>query len=147
MSLSTTALFCCLTDFAETFEDWERHQLIPTQRKRHRAGKLSLGEMLFIMVLFHLSPFKDFKHFWIHGVEQKYRDCFGNLTSYGRFVALMPRLFTLFCVLMHSLSGEQNGVQDHTGQYRRPGTTGRDCSRVERKAAGRQGLHLEKALC
>ena len=105
MCLSTTALFCCLADFAETCEDWERHQLISTQRKRHRAGKLSLGEMLF-----HLSPFKDFKHFWIHGVEQKYRDCFGDLTSYGRFVALMPRLFTPFCVLMHSLSGEQNGV-------------------------------------
>ena len=110
MSLSTTALFCCLADFAETFEEGERHQLIPTQRKRHRAGKLSLGEMLFIMVLFPLSPFKDFKHFWIHGVEQKYRDCFGDLPSYGRFVALMPRLFTPFCVLMHSLSGEQTGI-------------------------------------
>ena len=96
MSLSTTALFCCLSDFAETFESWERHRLIPTRRKRRREGKLSLGEMLFIMVLFHLSPFKDFKHFWIHGVEQKYRDCFGVLPSYGRFVALMPRLFTPF---------------------------------------------------
>ena len=110
MSLSTTALFCCLADFAETFEDWERHRLIPTGRKRRRAGKLSLGEMLFIMVLFHLSPFKDFKHFWVHGVEQKYRDCFGDLPSYGRFVALMPRLFAPFCVLIHSLSGEETGI-------------------------------------
>lgn len=110
MSLSTTALYCCLADFAETFEDWERHRLIPTRRKRRRTGKLTLGEMLFIMVLFHLSPFKDFKHFWIHGVEQKYRDCFGDLPSYGRFVALMPRLFAPLCVLMHSLSGEATGI-------------------------------------
>jgi hypothetical protein len=56
MSLSTTALYCCLADFAETFEDWERQRLILTTRKRQRKGKLSLGEMLF-----HLSPFKDFK--------------------------------------------------------------------------------------
>ncbi len=43
------------------FEEWERHRLIPMTRKRRRSGKLSLGGMLFIMVLFHLSPFKDFK--------------------------------------------------------------------------------------
>ena len=72
MSLSITAIFCCLDDFAKTFEDWERHHLLPTGRKRRRSGKLCLSEMLFIMVLFHLSPFKDFKHFWNYGVEQKY---------------------------------------------------------------------------
>ena len=86
MSVSTTALFCCLADFAETFEEWARHRLIPTQRKRRRAGKLSLGEMLFIMVLFQLSPFKDFKHFRLHGVEQEYRDRFGDLPSYGKWL-------------------------------------------------------------
>ncbi len=110
MHVHKEALFVCLADFAETFEDWERHQLIPTSRKRCRAGKLSLSEMLFIMVLFHLSPFKDFKHFWIYGVEQKYRDCFADLPSYARFVALMPRLFIPFCILIHSLSGEQTGI-------------------------------------
>ena len=87
MPLTTTALFCCLDDFARAYEDWERHRLIPTTRKRRREDKLSLGEMLFIMVRFHLSPFKDFKHFWVHGIEQKDRDCFGTLPSYGRFVA------------------------------------------------------------
>ena len=72
--------------------------------------------MLFIMFLFHLSPFKDFKHFWFHGVEQKYRDCLGDLPSYGRFVTLMLRLFMPFCVLMHCLSGEKTGfyVADST---------------------------------
>ena len=110
MSLSNTALFCCLDDFADTFEDLERHRLIPSDRTRRRRGKLSLGEMLFIMVLFHLSPFKTFKDFWLYGVEQKYREYFGDLPSYGRFVALMPRLFAPLCVLMHSLSGEETGI-------------------------------------
>ncbi len=110
MSLTTIALFCCLDDFARSFEDWEHHRLIPTGRKRRRPGKLSLGEMLFIMVLFHLSPFKTFKDFWIYGVEQKYRPCFGELPTYARFVSLMPRLFIPFCVLLHSLRGTETGI-------------------------------------
>ena len=58
MNTSITALFCCIDDFASVFEDCERNQLISTRRKRMQSGKLSLGEMLFIMVLFHVSPFK-----------------------------------------------------------------------------------------
>ena len=53
MNTSITALFCCIDDFAKVFEDCERKQLIPMRRKRMRSGKLSLSEMLFIMVLFH----------------------------------------------------------------------------------------------
>ena len=110
MSLSITSLFCCLDDFARVYEDWERGRLIPSERQRRRLGKLSLGEMLFIMVLFHLSPFKDFKHFWLYGIEQKYRACFSDLPSYGRFVSLMPRLFAPLCLLLHSLRGEETGI-------------------------------------
>jgi len=110
MSLSTIALYCCIDDFAKTYTDWENHHLIPTGRQRKRKGKLTLSEMLFIMVLFHLSPFKTFKDFWVYGVEQKYLDCFMNLPSYGRFVALMPRLFMPLCLLLHSLRGEETGI-------------------------------------
>ena len=76
MNISTTALFVCLDDFARIFEDWEAHNFISTGRKHQRKGKLSFGEMLFIMMLFHPSPFKTFKDFWHYGIEQKYRDCF-----------------------------------------------------------------------
>ena len=58
MNTSITALYCCIDDFAKVFEDCERKQLISTGRRRLRSGKLSLSEMLFIMVLFHVSPFK-----------------------------------------------------------------------------------------
>jgi len=78
--------------------------------KRRRGGKLVLSEMLFIMVLFPLSPFKDFKNFYLHGVCHKYRTSFKELPSYGRFVNFMPRLFLPFCVLLYSVKGEHTGI-------------------------------------
>jgi hypothetical protein len=39
------------------FEDWEAQRLIPLQTTRQRTGKLSRSEMLFIVVLFHFSPY------------------------------------------------------------------------------------------
>ena len=110
MTIDITALYCCLDDFCKVFADWEAHRLIPSEQTRQRPGKLSRSEMLFIVVLFHLSPFKHFKAFYLYGIGQKYRACFGNLPHYDRFVSLMPRLFAPLMILLHSLSGEQTGV-------------------------------------
>jgi IS5 family transposase len=110
MAIDITALYCCLDDFCKAFEDWEAHQLIPSPTARQRSGKLSRAEMLFIVVLFHLSPFKHFKAFYLYGIGCQHRACFGDLPHYDRFVSLMPRLFVPLMVLLHSLSGEQTGV-------------------------------------
>jgi hypothetical protein len=105
-----TALDCCLDDFCQVFEAWEAHRLIPSPTTRQRCGKLSRAEMLFIVVLFHLSPLKHFKAFYLYGIGHQHRSCFGDLPHYDRFVSLMPRLFVPLMVLLHSLSGEQTGV-------------------------------------
>jgi hypothetical protein len=110
MAVDITALYCCLDDFCNVFAEWETHQLIPSPGRRQRFGKLSRSEMLFIMVLFHLSPYKNFKTFYLYGIGCQHRACFRDLPHYDRFVSLMPRLFAPLMVLLHSLSGEQTGV-------------------------------------
>jgi IS5 family transposase len=110
MAIDITTLYCCLDDFCKMFEDWEAHRLIPSEQTRQRTGKLSRSEMLFIMVLFHLSPFKHFKAFYLYGIGHQYRDCFGDLPHYDRFISLMPRLFAPLMILLHSLSGEKSGL-------------------------------------
>jgi Transposase DDE domain len=110
MAVDITALYCCLDDFCKVFEDWEAHRLIPSHAARQRPGKLSRAEMLLIMVLFHLSPYKNFKAFYLYGVGHQHRACFGDLPHYDRFVGLMPRLFAPLMVLLHSVSGEPTGV-------------------------------------
>jgi hypothetical protein len=110
MAIDITALYCCLDDFCKVFEDWAAHQLIPLPLTRQRIGKLSRAEMLFIVVLFHLSPYKNFKVFYLSGIGHQHRACFGDLPHDDRFVGLMPRLFVPLMVLLHSLSGEETGL-------------------------------------
>ena len=110
MQDSTVALFCCLDDFAKLFNDWQQHHLLPSDGQRRRADTLSLGKMLFIMILFQLSSYKDFKHVCRYGVEQEFRHCFGQLPSYSRFVALMPRLLLTLYLLLHCYRGRKTGI-------------------------------------
>ena len=93
MAVDITALYCCLDDFCKVLADWEAHRLLPSEQTRQRSGKLSRAEMLFIVVLFHLSPYKNFKVFYLYGIGGQYRACFDALPHYDRFVSLMPRLF------------------------------------------------------
>ncbi|MFL5254840.1 MAG: IS982 family transposase [Rhodopila sp.] len=110
MAVDITALYCCLDDFCKVFAEWETHQLIPSPGRRQRFGKLSRSEMLFIMVLFHLSPYKNFKTFYLYGIGGQHRACFRDLPHDDRFLSLMPRLFAPLMGLLHSLSGEETGL-------------------------------------
>jgi IS5 family transposase len=110
MAVDITAPYCCLDDFCRVFEDWEAHRLIPSPMTRQRTGKLSRAETLLIVVLFHLSPLKHFKAFYLYGIGHQHRACFGDLPHYDRFVSLTPRLFVPLVVLLHSVSGEPTGV-------------------------------------
>jgi hypothetical protein len=110
MSIDITALFCCLDDFCQLYEEAAAQRLLPAPGQRRRAGKLCLSEMMFIMALFHVCEFKHFKAFYIYGIKHKHRDCFAELPSYARFVALMPRLLLPFSLLIHALRGEETGI-------------------------------------
>src|SRR3990172_343068 len=99
MRYNITALFFCIDEFCKAFEEWEKHRLIDTGRKRHRSCEMSLSEMLTIMVVFHVSPCKVFKYFYIAYLKQRHAKEFPNLISYNRFVQLMPRLFVPLCIL------------------------------------------------
>src|SRR4051794_7514057 len=111
MAIDITALYCCLDDFCKVFEDWEAHRLIPSQTTRQRTGKLSRAEMLFIVVLFHLSPYKNFKVFYLYGIGAQYRACFDELPHYDRFVSLMPRLFVeLYAEVGDGLTGRRRRI-------------------------------------
>ena len=81
MPEATIALVCWLADFATLVEQWESHHLLLSGRQPVRGGTLSLGKMLSILVLFHISPYKDFNDVWRYGLRHEYRACLGLLPS------------------------------------------------------------------
>ena len=139
---SAIALFCCLHDFAQLFEEWERYHLIPSSRQRRPGGKLSLAEMLFSMVLLPVSAYKDFKHFWLYGLSRQYRDCFGELPSYSRFVRLKPRLLLPFYLLLH-FRGQKTGIYfADSAKLAMHGSTATGSSRAGKTRSQHHGLVL-----
>ena len=110
MQIDTTVAFCCLDDFCKTYEDWERAGRISVDGSRQRKGMLSLSEMLLIMIMFHNSAYKDFKHYYEHGIKHEYASLFGETPCYARFVALMKSLLLPMAALLHGLKGEETGI-------------------------------------
>lgn len=110
MKIDITALFTCLDDFCKLYEACVHARALPLLKKRLRGGYLSLSEMLLIEVLYHFSPFKDFKRFYSYGVCKEYRSYFKQVPSYERFVALKQKMFMPMSLLLHSLQGEKTGL-------------------------------------
>ena len=53
---------------------------------------MSDAEMITILVLFHSTTFRNFKHFYLFYVCREPKEEFPNLLSYTRFVERMPRV-------------------------------------------------------
>lgn len=106
----TVALFICIDDFCKIYEEWEKKKLIDTGKIRNRKGYLSLSEKLFIVILYHFEKFKDFKHYYLYGIQHKHRDKFKELPCYDRFIQIMPSLIVPLSILLQMMKGEETGI-------------------------------------
>nr|WP_232832492.1 hypothetical protein [Photorhabdus sp. CRCIA-P01] len=63
-------LYCGVDDFCQQFIPLWHQQLIENGLlKRRRDASLSLGEVMTILILFHMSHYRDFKTFYIQHVK------------------------------------------------------------------------------
>ena len=85
-----TTIFCSIDDFCLVFDSaLKKKQLSTGKKTRNRKFKMSTSEILTITVLFHLSGFRTFKHFYIFYVQKHLIQEFPNTVSYNRFTELM----------------------------------------------------------
>jgi transposase len=104
-------LFCDIDDFCLLFEPaWKRHLLASGACRRRKPGALALSEVMTILVLFHLSGYRNFKAFYTEHVMRHLAGSFPRLVSYQRFVELQrDALAPLWCYL-HTRFGDCTGI-------------------------------------
>ena len=106
-----TQLFCDVDDFCQTFiPDWQKNQISQGERKRNRPHRMSLGEMVTVLVAYHQSGYRTFKWFYLQHVQKHWRSEFPNSLSYHRFVELIPQLLTPLAAFMASRCVPSQGV-------------------------------------
>ena len=114
-----TQLFCDVDDF---LKHWQRHQQRHPQLGTGEEvlvyrSRLSLSEVLTIVIAFHGSGYRTFKAFYTRQVLPTWRPAFPNLVSYNRFVELMPWSIGPLACFLPTRYGQNTGLSfiDSTG--------------------------------
>jgi hypothetical protein len=96
MNIDYDSLFCFVDDFYKGFEPWYKKSLLTCgTKKRNRQCKMSLSEIITILIAFHQSGMSCFKYFYLE-LMRNYRNLFNYLVHYDRFVALIKLAFPAF---------------------------------------------------
>ena len=118
--MKVTELFCEIDDFCQEFEpqlealgEGLNLRLLGNGQPKSSRGpksRLSLSEQLTIVVMFHQSNYRTFKHFYNGYIKLHFKNYFPSLVSYNWFVRLMSYLiFPLHCYLQTRL-GKCSGI-------------------------------------
>jgi transposase len=110
--MDIVTIFCDIDDFCRSLLASEHLQL-PTHPgpKNARGCALSLSEVMTILVWFHASHYRTFKHFYLGSVLPGKRAEFPALPSYTRFVELIPMTLLPLCAYVQTRKGQPTGLQ------------------------------------
>jgi hypothetical protein len=104
-------LFYDCDEFCAAFlPRWHAHLLATQAVQRQRASRLSLSEVMTLIILFHQSGYRNFKTFYTAHVWQHLRREFPRLVSYNRFVELEAECVVPLAVFLHTRYGRCSGI-------------------------------------
>jgi hypothetical protein len=96
-------IFCQVDDFWKQFQVvWQKSLLEAGIVKRNRSYRLSMSEVMTIVILFHFSRYRCFKDYYEKLVMKGYKKYFPALVSYNRFTELMQTCALPLAIFMTS---------------------------------------------
>mgnify|MGYP001806869034 CR=1 FL=1 len=105
-----TELFCDVDDFCQEFiPQWQQQLIASGDKKRSKPSRLSDSEIMTLIIWFHQSNFRNFKHFYL-SVVQFYHEEFPQLVSYNRFVELKQSILIPLTAYLQSRYGRVTGI-------------------------------------
>ena len=108
--MSIRRLFCHVDDFCQWLARWENAKLLGMTRKRGPAPRMSMSEVMTILIHFHQSHYRDFKACYRQQVCKHMRSEFSALVSYTRFVELIPSTLPAMSLYLRVRFGQRTRV-------------------------------------
>ena len=108
--MSILELFCDVDDFCQWVSRWEDAKLYGLTGKRGPAPRLSMSEVMTILIHFHQSHYRNFKAYYVQHVREQLSSEFPGLVSYTRFVELIPSALPVMCLYLRVRFGQGTGV-------------------------------------
>ena len=105
------AIFCDTDDFCKAYEEYCRNKLLIDKEEVIPRTKMSLSEIMTILIMYHLSGYKTFKWYYTKHVMVHQRKDFPDLVSYNRFVEIMQ--FALVPLVLYTIKarfGKCSGI-------------------------------------
>lgn len=93
-----TDIFCIVDEFSKDFKQTTKNFILGKPSKR--PPLMSDSEVMCILLLFHLSGFRCFKHFYLFYVQRHMQSEFPKTVSYNRFVELSQGVLMQMCLFM-----------------------------------------------
>ena len=110
--MNVTQIFCDADDFCQKFvPNWQKTLLEDGEiKKRIRERSVCEGEIIAVIVCFHISGYRTFKWFYTRHVQRFWLPEFPGLPSYNRFVEIMADVLIPIAAFMQSRCGEGKGI-------------------------------------
>ena len=111
--MNMITLFCEIDDFFLAYEKWMATHCLPEAtptETRGRPRNLHPSEVMTILIAFHQSNYRTFKHFYLKHACVYWRAEFPHLVSYTRFVQLKKEVLALLGLYLTTTLGDCSGV-------------------------------------
>lgn len=108
--LSVEELYCRVDDFVIEMKKQINEQQVGQPENRGRPRKMSLSEVMTILIMFHTEGYRDFKTFYLGYVCQHLRTEFPNRLRYNSFVERIPETLLPLCLFLKMNTGNCTGI-------------------------------------